>query len=503
MKKNLLLFFFLMTGLFLSAQTVVITSTSLDPAKEGSLANQLLQLMTAKEATIEFDMETDVIELTDPQLKLPLTGQKLMINGKNKRTGNKITIKGGVRFLEAANESELILNDLIIRDYDNIAMTFVGNSKITATNCEFIHNYESLKTAKNNGGVVRINASTGIFDKCVFSNNRCGGTYGGAGICAYGASNVRITNSTFERNEGRSGACIGINATKKSASPKVYIANCTFANNIADDRGGAIYFQTATSVDYFEPQVINCTFVGNMAVTGGAMCLWSRTTTQMKPVLVNNLFVENYSNPWTDKETKFDIVAFYCEPEKHSVFPEAHNNLYYKSTANFFAEDENTSVDLTTDKIFKEIESNPWNEGDESLTNKTSVLFGKMKVALIDEEGVAAHAGTATLGDIEIPKTDQLGNARPDKPSVGAVDISSTSGMDFVTDQTSKKSVKYDGNQIWMEGLDKTSQVFIFDVKGMMLLNQAIMPSQRVDIDLPLGVYIVRIGGLTTKIVVE
>lgn len=144
-------------------------------------------------------------------------------------------------------------------------------------------------------------------------------------------------------NEGAAGGAIGVNATAKNPSPRVYIANSTFANNIADDRGGAIYMQTATAVDVFSPVIVNCTFVGNLGSNGGAFCVWSKATTTMEPTFVNNLFAENYSNTWMDDESRFDIVAFYMagqvdannQPLPQTVLPVCKNNLYVAASDGF------------------------------------------------------------------------------------------------------------------------------------------------------------------------
>ena len=80
--------------------------------------------------------------------------------------------------------------------------------------------------------------------------------------------------------------------------------NSTFANNTCGNRGGALYMQTAETTGSFEPVVVNCTFVGNLnnitnSDDGGAINVWARATAEpMKPVLINNLFAENYYDPW-------------------------------------------------------------------------------------------------------------------------------------------------------------------------------------------------------------
>ena len=95
----------------------------------------------------------------------------------------------------------------------------------------------------------------------LFLKNKCGASYGGGAVCAYGDSELRVENCSFVENEGSGWRhrckCDG----KESFSPVFILLILTFANNIADDRGGAIYMQTATAVDVFSPVIVNCTFV--------------------------------------------------------------------------------------------------------------------------------------------------------------------------------------------------------------------------------------------------
>lgn len=51
---------------------------------------------------------------------------------------------------------------------------------------------------------------------------------------------------------------------------------CTFRNNTARDvNGGAVYHQGSEGANYESLVVSNCSFVGNNASSGGALCPWS------------------------------------------------------------------------------------------------------------------------------------------------------------------------------------------------------------------------------------
>jgi|GEM_PF-97580 len=416
------------------AQTLEVTTADMDPVAAGGLVYVIDHAESG--SVIEFNFDGEVLDYGEGT-GIAIKGKKLTFNGINKKNGKRVTIKGLESLFTVGEASEISLNDLIIDGFKNIAIRLSGNSTLNANNCQFSNNYEPLSSKVNNGGVIRVSGSNAFLKNSLFLKNRCGASYGGGAVCAYGDSELRVENCSFVENEGAAGGAIGVNATAKNPSPRVYIANSTFANNIADDRGGAIYMQTATAVDVFSPVIVNCTFVGNLGSNGGALCVWSKATTTMEPTFVNNLFAENYSNTWMDDESRFDIVAFYMagqvdannQPLPQTVLPVCKNNLYVAASDGFFADGSNKAVNFDSDVIFAATEQNPWDEGDESYNHQTSVLSGDMKIAMIAENSIASGAGIAVVDGVEIPTVDQLGNARPATPSVGAVEYSSLCGI--------------------------------------------------------------------------
>lgn len=403
------------------AQTLEVTTADMDPVAAGGLVYVIDHAESG--SVIEFNFDGEVLDYGEGT-GIAIKGKKLTFNGINKKNGKRVTIKGLESLFTVGEASEISLNDLIIDGFKNIAIRLSGNSTLNANNCQFSNNYEPLSSKVNNGGVIRVSGSNAFLKNSLFLKNRCGASYGGGAVCAYGDSELRVENCSFVENEGAAGGAIGVNATAKNPSPRVYIANSTFANNIADDRGGAIYMQTATAVDVFSPVIVNCTFVGNLGSNGGAFCVWSKATTTMEPTFVNNLFAENYSNTWMDDESRFDIVAFYMagqvdannQPLPQTVLPVCKNNLYVAASDGFFADGSNKAVNFDSDVIFAATEQNPWDEGDESYNHQTSVLSGDMKIAMIAENSIASGAGIAVVDGVEIPTVDQLGNARPATP---------------------------------------------------------------------------------------
>ena len=488
------------------AQTVEVTTADMDRVAAGGLVYVIANAESG--STIEFNFDGDVLDYGEGT-GIIIKGKNLTLNGINKKTGNRVTIKGWESLFSISEASEITLNNLIIDGFKNIAIRLSGYSTLNANNCQFSNNYEPITSSVNNGGVIRVSGSNAFLKNSLFNNNRCGASYGGGAVCAYGDSELRVENCSFVENEGAAGGAIGINATANNPSPRVYIANSTFANNISDDRGGAIYMQTATTIDVFSPAIVNCTFVGNLAGNGGALCVWSRATTTMEPIFINNLFAENYSSTWMEDESRFDIVAFYManqvdadnEPLPQTVYPVCKNNLYVAGSEGFFADGSNVAVNFDSDVIFAETEKNPLDDGDDYYNHQTSVLSGDMRVAMIAENSVAIGKGLKTYEGVEIPTTDQLGNARPDAPAVGAVEYADMGAIQDVV--ANEVRVWNDGNVVYVAGLDSEAVARVYNLMGGLVYEGVVANDVALELPVENGVYVIVVGKTTHKLVVR
>lgn len=219
------------------AQTLEVTTADMDPVAAGGLVYVIEHAESG--SVIEFNFDGEVLDYGEGT-GIAIKGKTLTFNGINKKNGKRVTIKGLESLFTVGEASVISLNDLIIDGFKNIAIRLSGNSTLNANNCQFSNNYEPLSSKVNNGGVMRVSGSNAFLKNSLFLKNRCGASYGGGAVCAYGDSELRVENCSFVENEGAAGGAIGVNATAKNPSPRVYIANSTFANNIADDRGGAI-----------------------------------------------------------------------------------------------------------------------------------------------------------------------------------------------------------------------------------------------------------------------
>ena len=271
--------------------------------------------------------------------------------------------------------------------------------------------------------------------------------------------------------------------------------------------------QTAETAGVFKPVIVNNTFVGNITniVTsddGGAINLWSRATTSMEPVLINNLFAENYFDPW-DSSRLNDIKAFYLGGEivgdaeqPQTVKPVCKNNYFAAGEDKFYqaleSSDKNVLVDFNSDKIFAATEQNPWDEGDPEYSHMTAVLSGDLKVAMIDEASVVIGKGLASYDGVEIPTTDQLGNARPATPAVGAVEYTEQSSVNEVAAEGIV--IAKQGNNLVVNG-DATT-LTIFNMTGCAVKTVAVEAGAAVSVaDLQAGLYIAKAGNSVLKFV--
>lgn len=530
MKKSttLLCVFALFSG-SLMARTVQVTTAEMNAATEGSLLQVMASITDATETTVEFNFDGETLEYnTEDCTGIDLDKKNVKFDGLNKKTGTRVTIVGGSNyFLNLSGESNVSIENMIVKGFSAITFKMSGNCTFSATNCQFIDNRDPKNESGNNGGVARINNCNASFDQCYFYNNKGMGSYGGGALCFYNAEStvvpsLRVTNCTFEYNEAVSGGAIGINVLKKGVVPEAYIANCTFANNTCSNRGGAIYMQTAETAGSFAPVVVNCTFVGNLnnitnSDDGGAINVWARTSSgvqPMRPVFINNLFAENYYDPWYTSPLN-DVKAFYLEgdvsggkEQPQSIIAVCKNNYFAAANDKFYqvldADDNNRLVDFATDAIFAATEQNPWDEGDPDYSHMTATLVGDMRVAMIDENSVVIGKGLKSYEGVEIPATDQLGNARPDAPAVGAVEYSASVGGSGIQGAV-KDGVRVwnQGHVVYAAGLDGEVAANVYNLTGGLVYAGVIANEAALELPVENGVYVIVIGKTAHKLVVR
>ncbi|MEG0559277.1 MAG: T9SS type A sorting domain-containing protein [Muribaculaceae bacterium] len=504
---------FLSLALALSAgtmfsETVQVTTTDMNVATAGSLPYVIANAPDGAETTIEFNFTGEQLDYADAGI--PIGAKNLIIDGINKSNSKPVIIKGTTNLFNISSaDAKVNMSNLIMTGCNAIVLKITGGS-VNFDKCVFHDNIDILEPGKgNNGGVMRISGGNITIKNSLFYKNKGLGGYGGGAICVYDNVKLRVENCTFTENEGYSGGAIGVNVrAKKGFIPTVYIANSTFANNITADRGGALYMQTAETTGVFKPVIVNCTFVGQLnGKDGGAVLFWSRNTTSMKPVLINNLFAANHIDPW-DKNSAQDAHAFYLEgaldingkPLPQTVFPITKNNLYIAAQDKFFATANGDKV-VEFANLFKEIEKNPLDEGDDFFNHQSSKLSGDLRVAMIAENSPAVGAGVASYDTYEIPTTDQLGKNRPSTPSVGAVEYGTTGISDNIVNDSNAKIWNV-GNELHFSGIEGNNSVEVFDLAGKMVFNGNIECDSSITINnVTNGVYIVKVANAVAKVI--
>ncbi|MBS4014735.1 MAG: right-handed parallel beta-helix repeat-containing protein [Bacteroidetes bacterium] len=148
-----------------------------------------------------------------------------------------------------------------------------NNSAFTIKNCTIHTNYADLL-----GGGVVANAACEFINCYIYSNYS---NSNGGGIVV-SKSNVR--NCTFAANIANGG--LG-GAIMSNAATNIVFENNTFINNVAENRGGALYLAYSTNSAY--QIVTNNTFFDNLSGSnGGAIYI-----TDVAAVITNNTIVRN------------------------------------------------------------------------------------------------------------------------------------------------------------------------------------------------------------------
>lgn len=221
------------------------------------------------------------------------------------------TIEAGAIYLKAARGQ--IINSTFI---NSTSLEYTGAVLVNSENATVIGSYFENNRANISAGALGwARKDNGILKDCVFVNNAAyfegGGAlfwnrgnngiiqnntfignfaqYEGAAIFWNYGDNGLISDCTFINNNAtRDGGAIYNNGTNKTISNSIFINNvagryggaicsadgldifnCSFDNNIAEDRGGAMYFTNA----FTNSTISNSNFTNNFAVDGAGIYL--------------------------------------------------------------------------------------------------------------------------------------------------------------------------------------------------------------------------------------
>lgn len=170
--------------------------------------------------------------------------------------------------------------------------------KDTISNCVFTNNIANGR----GGGAVYAFSHIGI-NSCTFNSNKAGEK----GAAVFGCKDLFIKNSKFNKNSvGMYGGAVYFKCHEQSghyengtwvSSVKFYnnlIENSIFADNVAGERGGAIYgFKASSSDNVHCAKAVKCTFSDNQSpkgkdIYGGTAkdCTYKNTKITLKSVTV-------------------------------------------------------------------------------------------------------------------------------------------------------------------------------------------------------------------------
>lgn len=447
---------------------------------------------------------------------IALENKAIIIDGFNNATKNYIVLDGTEpkRIFSNTAGANVELKNLKLTGCNNIVWPITGgaNTNVFLNQCDFYDNDGSAIAPDKaiNGGAIRCNGASLKVYHCNFSNNSCGGTYGGGAICLYNNGTNTATlevegtsfvnNSNIKNNDKNTtlggGAILIYNLSSSGTSIKASIKNSTFYGNSTEYRGGSVYVTNENTTNAVTVEFINNTISGNSAVNnGGGLCFFGKANTKINIALINNLITNNERNGEVNNFGWWNLGS--------RVFITAYNNIvteqgaFYNNFVNVATPNDNQFIEDKT-SIYKEVQKATIG----TLTLDVPVLDGGFyKVAPLCEGSLASGKGIATLEGYTIPTKDAAGNTRPDVPAVGAMEISNN--LPTSVDGVSSTEMKLNkiGNQLVVNGIE-SGVVNVYNLLGELVLSSSIDETKTMSIEsLPNGIYVANIESVSFKFI--
>ncbi len=153
------------------------------------------------------------------------------------------------------------------------AINLLDSNSLTASDVRFTSNKATASAANKGGGAVYAANASASFENCFFDGNSVDGkdSSNGGAICFYAlgasANTCSVKNCTFTGNTAPNGGAIGIsdNGKARSASASVALERCSFSENAAADKGGAITIPFSTKALSCTVTLTDCTYADNLA----------------------------------------------------------------------------------------------------------------------------------------------------------------------------------------------------------------------------------------------
>lgn len=144
------------------------------------------------------------------------------------------------------------------------AIGVVGGGGCSITNSTFTNNSVLVNKQGSGGALMLAYTNNVIVSDCSFTGNK--GEWGGGAIEIQSCNNYRLEDNTFTNNRANgslNGRYAGFGGAVKSSYDSGDIINCTFTGNSAFSGGGALHVTDGVT------RVTDCTITGNRSEAGG------------------------------------------------------------------------------------------------------------------------------------------------------------------------------------------------------------------------------------------
>jgi hypothetical protein len=404
-----------------------------------------------------------VIDASNGTANLTISGFRIQ-GGNSSGTGGGINLRNGV-----ISYCSVVYNTTTNQHGGGIFMTngTLKNSIIAYNNA-----------GSGNGGGIRVDASGEVVD-CIIKNNTTTGPGGGIKLRVNGTgASILMKGCTVENNSGGEGG--GIHAEGNGTLP-VTVENCIISSNTSSANGGGIVVSKALLINSLvvgnnttgasqkgggiridggssggvTALVYNCTVVNNATVTGntgGGVSNRSASTGELR----NTIVWDNTANSITN-DCENNNGAFYC---LYSGAPASDGNI---SSDPQFVNAGNGDYRLSSTSPAIDV-------GDNTVVvNYLNDLVGSTRIfnSIVD------------MGAYEYNTSNGVSSARTVQPPVWT-----------------------SGNTLFVQSC-QADELRVYSASGLLYSRQNVLNGQTIINTLPAGVYIVKLGNRSYRVIVR
>lgn len=340
-----------------------------------------------------------------------------------------------------------------------------GNA--TVKNCTFLNNI-----AAADGSAIAAYSQTLIQD-CSFISNVSKGTTGGAVInYAAATGSVNLMNCTFESNSNMNATTgIGAFAIANSVANST-LTNCTFYKNSGITAGAILNNQGTLNI-------VNCTFAGNSTVSSNGGAFNNTSNANSKTTLVNSILTHNYNSAGLSDVSMGALGAI--NGANNIVGVVSGSPTYTGSISFSYSPVSDLFASYTSSGNLMPILA------DNGGSTKTIALS---KTSIANGTGVSIY-GTSNI----VPTLDQIGNARPTAPGIGAIEYVNDSKTGVFEHQSDDFEIYPNPatTEIYIKNVQLIQSVTLYDVLGRKTFETSSLNSGIMLQGIPAGIYLVKV----------